>query len=265
MARYLINQSRRREIAQQLALQERLVARFQRLVASNLKGTMQQAVAAFVRDGSDIALEGVVGSRQAGLEAILATSWRVTAKTFGDRVLETVTKGRTFERKDATSDYFEGAIRGYISTWAADAAKDISQTTVKQLRNLILAGVDEGLGIDAIGRSIRDRIPFMSALRANTIARTETHTAANFGAQMAAEATELPLRKEWIATNDDRTREEGWDHVSADGTIVGLHQKFEITNNETGETEELDFPGDPSGSAGNIINCRCVCAYLEAE
>jgi hypothetical protein len=95
MARYLINQSRRREIAQQLALQERLVARFQRLVASNLKGTMQQAVAAFVRDGSDIALEGVVGSRQAGLEAILATSWRVTAKTFGDTFLKAVAKPNT--------------------------------------------------------------------------------------------------------------------------------------------------------------------------
>jgi len=265
MARYLGNQNRSRELAQQLALQERIRAKFQRLIAGNLSGTMQRGVAAFIRDGSDISLEAVVKSREAGLEAILANEWRVAARTFGDRILKTVTKGRTFERKDATSDYFEGAIRGFIATWAADAAKDISLTTVRQLRNLILEGVDEGLGVAEIGRNIRDRIPFMSTLRANTIARTETHSAAAYGAQMAAEATELPLRKEWISTNDDRTREEGWDHVSLDGTIVGLHQKFVVTNNETGETEELDFPGDPSGSAGNIINCRCVCAYLEAE
>jgi uncharacterized protein with gpF-like domain len=145
------------------------------------------------------------------------------------------------------------------------AAKDISATTTKQLRQLIAQGVEEGLGVDAIGRMVTDKIPFMSALRANTIARTETHTAAAYGAQMAAEATELPLRKEWIATNDDRTRDEGWDHVSMDGTIVGLHESFTVENAETGETEELEYPGDPSGSPGNIINCRCVVAYLEAE
>ena len=226
---------------------------------------MRQAVAAFKRDGSDISLEAVVKSRQASLEAILANEWRVAAATFGDRILERVNKSGRFEKKDATSDYFESAIQSYIKVWALDAAKDISLTTAKQIRNLILQGVDEGLGVDAIGRLITDRIPIMSTLRANTIARTETHTASAFGAQMAAEATELPLRKEWVSTNDDRTREEGWDHVGMDGVIVGLHDKFEVTNNDTGETEELEFPGDPSGSAGNIINCRCICAYLEAE
>lgn len=265
MARYLLNQSRSREVAQQLALQERIRLKFQRLIAQNIAGTMRQAVAALKRDGSDISLESVVKSRQAGLEAILANEWRVAAKTFGDRILERVSKSGHFEKKDATSDYFESAIQSYIKVWALDAAKDISQTTARQIRGLILQGVDEGLGIDAIGRLITDRIPIMSTVRANTIARTETHTASAFGAQMAAEAAELPLRKEWVSTNDDRTREEGWDHAGMDGVIVGLHESFTVTNNETGETEELDFPGDPSGSAGNIINCRCVCAYLEAE
>jgi hypothetical protein len=26
--------------------------------------------------------------------------------------------------------------------------------------------------------------------------------------------------------------------------------------------EELMYPGDPSGSAGNVINCRCAIGYV---
>jgi len=26
--------------------------------------------------------------------------------------------------------------------------------------------------------------------------------------------------------------------------------------------ESLDYPGDPSGSAANVINCRCSVGYL---
>lgn len=265
MARYLLAQTRSRELAQQLALQERIRAKFQRLIAKNLATTMRVAVAAYRRDESDIGIDAVVSERQVGLEAILANEWSVTVRTFGDRVLARVNKSVRFERKDPTSDYYEEAIRQYILTHAAAAAVEISTTARRQLRQLIEQGTTEGLGIDAIGRLITDKIPFMSVLRANTIARTETHTAANFGAQMAAEATELPLRKEWIATNDDRTREEGWDHVSMDGTTVGLRENFVVENADTGATEELAYPGDPSGSPGNVINCRCVVAYLEVE
>lgn len=265
MARYLLNQSRSRELAQQLALQERIRVRFQRLVATNLATTMREAVSAYRRDGSDSGVEAVVMARAPVLESILAVEWRVAARTFGDRILARVNKSRVVERKDATEDYYESVIRQFILTRAASAASEISRTTTRQLRQVIADGVEEGLGVDAIARRITDRIPIMSTLRANTIARTETHAAAAYGAQIAAESTELPLRKEWVATNDDRTRDEGWDHVAMDGTIVGLHDPFIVENVETGETEELEFPGDPSGSPGNIINCRCVVAYLEAE
>jgi uncharacterized protein with gpF-like domain len=29
--------------------------------------------------------------------------------------------------------------------------------------------------------------------------------------------------------------------------------------------EPLAFPGDPAGSPGNIINCRCAIAYIPAD
>jgi SPP1 gp7 family putative phage head morphogenesis protein len=129
----------------------------------------------------------------------------------------------------------------------------ISQTTVEQMRRLISQGEIEGLSTDQVARNIVKQIPTISRYRANAIARTETHTAANYGSQAAAEATGLNIQKEWVAANDERTRE---DHIDADGQIVGLNESFDVGG------EALMFPGDPSGSAGNIINCRCTVAYI---
>jgi uncharacterized protein with gpF-like domain len=90
------------------------------------------------------------------------------------------------------------------------------------------------------------------AWRAVTVARTETVGALNAGRTDAfgAVAEELggPFEQMWLATLDNRTRE---DHREADGQTVGLGEPFIVGG------EPLAFPGDPSGSAANIINCRC--------
>jgi uncharacterized protein with gpF-like domain len=97
----------------------------------------------------------------------------------------------------------------------------------------------------------------MSALRANIIARTETHTAANYGAQQAAELTGLNMKREWVSAQDDRTRDTSEaDHVDADGQTVGMKEPFTVSG------EKLMFPGDPSGSAANVINCRCAVVFI---
>ncbi|MFN2347650.1 MAG: hypothetical protein ABR616_18305, partial [Dermatophilaceae bacterium] len=58
--------------------------------------------------------------------------------------------------------------------------------------------------------------------------------------------------KLWIATADDRTRPE---HLSANGQCVETDEPFRVGG------EGLAMPGDPSGSAGMIINCRCTILY----
>lgn len=268
MARYLTNQSRARELAQQLAMQERIVARFKGVTARHLSGTMRQVVKQFEQDGTDLSTEAIVKTRQPALANLLAREFRTAADTFGQRLLVGIKSRGGMERKELDpDDIFDQAISRYVRNWSLNAAKDISATTTKQMRGLILGGLDEGLGIAAIAKNINSVIPSISALRANTIARTETHTAANIGAATAAEATGLTLLKEWLASDDDRSRGANerttWNHRAMDGTTVGMFQKFVVSNDETGETEELEYPGDPSGSAGNIINCRCMVGYLE--
>lgn len=98
------------------------------------------------------------------------------------------------------------------------------------------------------------------------IARTETTAAANHAALQAADDTGFVMVKEWISVGrglDGRTREhekgDDFDHVDMDAVTVPRYGKFEMMSAD-GVKEELDFPGDPRGSAANVINCRCTVA-----
>jgi len=99
---------------------------------------------------------------------------------------------------------------------------------------------------DATKMLNRDRSEWET--RAQRISRTETTGAYNAGAQQAY-LEEGAQVKQWLATADAATRET---HLDASGQCVGADEAFNVGDSE------LMFPGDPSGPAEEIINCRCT-------
>lgn len=93
-----------------------------------------------------------------------------------------------------------------------------------------------------------------------TMTRTETMAALNAGAFAGAfdeqERTGEPWEKRWQATDDQRVRH---NHRQADGQIRPLHDPFDVGG------QPLQFPGDPLGPAGEVINCRCAARYAPAS
>ena len=73
------------------------------------------------------------------------------------------------------------------------------------------------------------------------------------------------MKREWLSAKDKRTRsiEDGdeFDHIGANGQIVGIDEPF-LIDKLSGGTEAIMYPGDPSGSAGNVINCRCALGFV---
>ena len=55
-----------------------------------------------------------------------------------------------------------------------------------------------------------------------------------------------------MSMHDSKVRD---DHAEADGQEVGMDEAFDVGG------EQLMYPGDPAGSAGNTINCRCTVIY----
>lgn len=163
------------------------------------------------------------------------------------------------EIKLDTGDELNARIVKWARKRAAGRVADISKTTERRIRNAVARGLDANDSPAEIARAIIDEVDDMTLARARTIARTETHTAANSGQHMAMEETAdelgMKMNKVWVATEDQRTRES---HTAADGQVVAMDEWFKV-----GEAE-LYFPGDPDGPPEEIINCRCAVVYEPA-
>lgn len=152
---------------------------------------------------------------------------------------------------------FEKLMREWIKNNLGKKITGISNTTREQITVIVNDGQEIGLTADEIARRIRENVGNQfSRSRALMIALTETHSASMYASQttnrLIADELGVKLKKEWISTNDDATRES---HLQANGDLVEMDSKFIVGG------QELEYPGDPNGSAEEIINCRCVMGY----
>lgn len=91
-------------------------------------------------------------------------------------------------------------------------------------------------------------------------ARTMLTSCENAGrVEMAIQAEEkgIKLKKVWLATLDERTRES---HREMDGVKAKVDEPFVLTNND-GSESKLMFPADPDGDPEQVYNCRCTIIY----
>lgn len=93
---------------------------------------------------------------------------------------------------------------------------------------------------------------------AKRIATTEVASFQNYGAYNAYRIAKVP-RIKWVSIIDSRTRPgtrevPRADHIVIDGreTTLGVPFSMPITN------IPMLYPGDPSGSVNDIVNCRCT-------
>ena len=155
--------------------------------------------------------------------------------------------GARVERKGYAED-FELWLQRWLVTYTAGKIVQVTDTTRDQIRRAVDHGLREGLGAAQLARYIRRTSDIISQSRALTIARTETSGAANAATINAADALDIEVVREWVAVEDGRTRPT---HAAADGQQVGRGESFQVGG------ASLSQPGDPSGPAGEIINCRC--------
>lgn len=118
----------------------------------------------------------------------------------------------------------------------------------KSIAQEISRGIASSLSYADIARNISS-VSKAPLSRAKTIARTEGHRiqqTSSRDAQYAAKKKGADVLKQWDAALDGRTRDS---HARVDGEIRELDEKF---------SNGLMFPGDPSGGAAEVVNCRCT-------
>lgn len=121
---------------------------------------------------------------------------------------------------------------------------------VKKMNAEVLQGILQGEPMDKIASRL-SKVTDMNETAAIRNARTMVTGAENKGRQDSykrAEKDGILMKREWISTNDSRTRH--W-HAELDGAEVDIDEPW------VNEYGEIMFPGDPSADPANTYNCRC--------
>lgn len=193
----------------------------------------------------------LLGREEAWMKTLTASTY-VVSEAFARRTLRELTG------KSVKSDMIRQAILSRVSSWLATEGlrrvRGILETTRRHVARLLADGVAEGEGIPELAKRVRRGFSTAGRARAVRIARTEVVGASNLGAHIGAEESGLELDKYWVATADDRTRD---DHAIADGQKVRLDEAFTVGG------YMMKYPGDSSmgAPASEIVNCRCTVAF----
>lgn len=121
----------------------------------------------------------------------------------------------------------------------------------KQINSSVLQGILQGESMDKIAKRI---FPIVDRNASSAIrnARTLVTGAENAGRNDSYKRLEdegIVMKKVWLATGDERTR--AW-HLDMDGQERDPDESF-----TDGNGNKLRYPGDPSGAAETVYNCRC--------
>jgi hypothetical protein len=156
--------------------------------------------------------------------------------------------------------------REYAFTQSQIITETLGQDIARYVANDLQKLIEEGAGNDVISRALRKKIEDLTPYKADLIARTETLTSSaqaqdGFVDEIWDEDEDGELWKQWQATNDpSRTRQDHLDMVDNPDNLIPRSQKFKMTSGDL-----MDYPGDPSGPARQVCQCRCSCSYGPKE
>lgn len=240
-----------------------MMRRVEKVFEPQFKAEIARGMLEYADDWQRLGMVPMVSSHMGRVQAIAEEEARVAINLFGKRFAEEVKAG---PGPDETKDFADTLLRIARRFIAGEAFRQritsIADTTRDHVIRMIDRGFQEGLGQDGTGKLIRDVAPRLSRARANLIARTETHNAANYGSVQAAKETGLTLRKEWIAALDERTR---FQHSALSGKIVAADEKFSAPAIRDDPAYLIAHPGDEDAPAFATINCRCALAWVTED
>lgn len=123
------------------------------------------------------------------------------------------------------------------------------------ISNAITQGILQGENLG----EIMDRVAYESGEKAEAAMLRNVRTAYT-GAQNAgrlegmrqSKRRGIHVKKRWMASLDDRTREA---HADLDGQSVEVDEPFHS------QLGDIMYPGDPMADPANVYNCRCTLVY----
>lgn len=150
---------------------------------------------------------------------------------------------------------WEQQILQYAKVYSASKISLIQGTALQNLKSITRAFLSDpefmSLGIQEKARILNNKFKQISRWQAKRIVRTETTTISNFAIDQSATAMfpKEQLIKRWITSVDGFERDA---HRLVNGVEKNYNQPFIVGG------ESMMTAGEPTASAANRVNCRCV-------
>jgi hypothetical protein len=251
------NAERERRIQDRLT--DQIAAAHERKLRASLNSAIREAADAYENQATiETAIANIDGRVKDALVKVWSGSIDVFTERTNGQINDATGKGWMRYNKKEFSALYKKILEQYTLVFGSRKITQISKTTRDEVRGIIQSSTEEGLTLYETSRAIIATGARNNLYRSHLIARTETHGSAQFASMETARESGVVTGKEWIATDDQRTRDDpaAFDHVSAGGQVVDLSAPFIVSG------EELMHPGDPMGSPGNVIMCRCAMTYV---
>lgn len=128
-----------------------------------------------------------------------------------------------------------------------DSSKD-KRWNKRHINDALIQGILQGESVPKIAKRLSDtvRMDKNAAIRNARTATTGAQNAGRVDSYKRAQNMGIDLQQEWMATLDGRTRHS---HRAIDGERVGVGEMF---------SNKCHYPGDPTGPAHEVYNCRCT-------
>lgn len=160
-------------------------------------------------------------------QTAMKTRWRPKLKTLRNKLFGTI----RWTEEDLLNKVFI-------------ASQQTLARVTSDLNQIITEGYTSGKGINVVASMLTTRFQQLETWEARRIARTEIHNSHNQGVMRIYQEVGVEYTQ-WIAADDDRTRES---HLEVDGEIIPIGSKY---------SNGLEYPGDTNGPIEEWINCRC--------
>lgn len=189
--------------------------------------------------------------------------------THGSRVGAGVNKELKLFTLGEFTTVFLNSIIEYLLEYGAEKVVIISRTYKDDIAKIISKGLEDQKTMPEIAKELQKMVsrPGFYRWQAMRIARTETTAAANRAALEAGAISGFVTNKVWLSSQDKRTRDipkNEFDHLDMDEVQVNIEDDFKVPRKDA-PPQAMAYPGDPRGSAGNVINCRCAVAIVPAR
>ena len=165
-------------------------------------------------------------------------------------ILAQLLKESAEDAKEVAGSEWEFNETSEIASWldkrTSIFAEQINKTTFKKLKEEFQESLDKGENRKELVERIKNTYGDISKNRAAVIARTETHGVMQYGTKQGYKQAAMPIKIwVWAPGTKGGVRD---DHQSMDGEEKPIDSHF---------SNGLDYPGDYSGGADEVINCQC--------